>query len=55
MEDNLVSMTELRRNASEIVNRVHWTGEEIILTSKGKPMVKLIRYEEDEEGEKADK
>lgn len=49
-EANQVSMTEFRRNASEIVSRVFWTGAPVVLTSKGKPMVRLesMREESDE-------
>ena len=44
-----LSMTEFRRKASDIVARVYWTGEEVVLTSKGKPMVKLVSVRGEEE------
>ena len=51
MGSTRISMTEFRRKASEVVHQVHYTGEPVILTMKGRPMVRLVsvRDEDDED------
>lgn len=37
-----ISIGQIKRDISELVNRVAYTGERIILTSRGKPKAALI-------------
>jgi prevent-host-death family protein len=41
-----MSISQAKRNISELVNRVNYTGERIILTSRGKPKAVLISIED---------
>jgi prevent-host-death family protein len=55
MGNTRISMTEFRRKASEVVHQVHYTGEPVILTMKGRPMVRLVSVrDEDDEGSTSD-
>lgn len=40
--DTQVSIGQVKRDISELVNRVSYAGERIILTSRGKPKAALI-------------
>jgi len=39
-----VSIGQVKRDISELVNRVSYAGERIILTSRGKPKAALIKH-----------
>jgi prevent-host-death family protein len=41
-----VSIGQVKRDLSELVNRVNYAGERIILTSRGKPKAALISIED---------
>ncbi|NPV87620.1 MAG: type II toxin-antitoxin system Phd/YefM family antitoxin [Anaerolineae bacterium] len=41
-----VSIGQIKRDISELVNRVSYAGERIILTSRGKPKAALISMED---------
>jgi len=41
-----VSIGQVKRDISELVNRVSYAGERIILTSRGKPKAALISIED---------
>jgi len=41
-----VSIGQIKRDISELVNRVSYAGERIILTSRGKPKAALINMED---------
>ena len=41
-----VSIGQVKRDISELVNRVSYAGERIILTSRGKPKAALINIED---------
>ncbi len=41
-----VSIGQVKRDISELVNRVSYAGERIILTSRGKPKAVLINIED---------
>lgn len=43
---NQVSIGQVKRDISELVNRVAYAGERIILTSRGKPKAALISLED---------
>jgi len=43
---SLVSISQVKRNISELVNRVTYAGERIILTSRGKPKTVLVSMED---------
>jgi prevent-host-death family protein len=44
--DTTVSIVQLKRDISELINRVAYRGEHIVLTSRGKPKAVLIGLEE---------
>jgi len=44
--DTQVSIGQVKRDISELVNRVSYAGERIILTSRGKPKAALINIED---------
>ncbi len=44
--DATVSIGEVKRDISELVNRVAYGGERIVLTSRGKPKAVLINVED---------
>jgi prevent-host-death family protein len=46
MADKTVSIGEVKRDLSELVNRVAYGGERIVLTSRGKPKAALISMED---------
>lgn len=46
MIESTISLTELKQNLSEIVNRAAYGNERIILLSRGKPRAALISLEE---------
>jgi prevent-host-death family protein len=41
-----ISIGQVKRDISELVNRVSYAGERIILTSRGKPKAALINIED---------
>lgn len=43
-----ITVTELRLKATKIVHGVEETGEEVIVTRNGRPVVLIRRVEEDE-------
>ncbi len=43
---SIVPVTEFRIHALEAVRRVNRLGEEVVITSKGKPTAVLVPYEE---------
>ena len=43
---NTISIGQVKRDISELVNRVSYAGERIILTSRGKPKAVLISMED---------
>ena len=44
--DATVSIGEVKRDISELVNRVAFGGERIVLTSRGKPKAVLVNIED---------
>jgi prevent-host-death family protein len=44
-EYTAVPATELREHGSELMNRVAFGGEELVLTRRGKPLVALVSLE----------
>ncbi len=44
--DATVSIGEVKRDISELVNRVAYGGERIVLTSRGKPKAVLVSLED---------
>ncbi|MBN2388556.1 MAG: type II toxin-antitoxin system Phd/YefM family antitoxin [Anaerolineales bacterium] len=46
MNNTRVSIGQIKRDISELVNRVTYAGERIILTSRGKPKAVLINMED---------
>ncbi len=42
MSDNVLSITRARSELTELVNRVHYRDEQIVLTKNGKPVAALI-------------
>lgn len=46
MEDTAVSIGQVKRDISELVNRVAFAGERIVLTSRGKPKAALVSIED---------
>lgn len=44
--DAMVSVGEVKRDISELVNRVAYGGERIVLTSRGKPKAVLVSVED---------
>jgi len=46
MPESHVSIGQVKRDISELVNRVAYGGETIVLTSRGKPKAVLISMEE---------
>jgi prevent-host-death family protein len=49
-----VSIGQVKRDISDLVNRVAYKGERIILTSRGKPKAVLISVEDFEKLQQAD-
>lgn len=45
-DDREVSIGEVKRDISELVNRVAYAGERIVLTSRGKPKAALVSIED---------
>lgn len=45
IEYTTVPATELREHGSDIVNRVAYGGEELVLTRRGKPIAALVSLE----------
>jgi antitoxin (DNA-binding transcriptional repressor) of toxin-antitoxin stability system len=43
-----ISMTELKKNISEVANTVHFNKTEAIILRHGKPILKLVPYEKHE-------
>lgn len=41
-----VSIRDLNHGASAVINRVHETGEPVIITNHGKPWVKIVALEQ---------
>ena len=57
MQDAAVSIGEVKRDISELVNRVAYGHERIVLTSRGKPKAVLVSvedYQRLKEGEEGD-
>ena len=52
MTDDQVSIGQVKRDISELVNRVAFGGERIILTSRGKPKAALVSVQDYETLEK---
>jgi prevent-host-death family protein len=46
MDDAAVSIGQVKRDISELVNRVAFAGERIVLTSRGKPKAALVSIED---------
>lgn len=46
MSELLVSIGCVKRDISEIVNRVAYGGQRVVLTSRGKPKAALVSYED---------
>ena len=46
MAENVVSIGQVKRDISELVNRVAYAGDRIVLTSRGKPKAALISIED---------
>ena len=46
MSESRVSIGQVKRDISDLVNRVAYGGERIVLTSRGKPKAVLISVEE---------
>jgi prevent-host-death family protein len=46
MSENTVSIGQVKRDISELVNRVASGGERIVLTSRGKPKAALVSLED---------
>jgi prevent-host-death family protein len=49
MTDATVSIGQVKRDISELVNRVAFGGERIVLTSRGKPKAALVSVEDYEQ------
>jgi prevent-host-death family protein len=49
MPDATVSIGQVKRDISELVNRVAYGGERIVLTSRGKPKAVLVSVEDYEQ------
>ena len=47
--DTQISIGQIKRDISELVNRVTYAGERIILTSRGKPKAALISMDDYEQ------
>jgi prevent-host-death family protein len=45
-KESRVSIGEVKRDISELVNRVAYGGERVILTSRGKPKAALVSMED---------
>lgn len=46
MHDRQVAIGQVKRDISDLVNRVAYSGERIILTSRGKPKAVLVSLED---------
>ena len=46
MDDLQVSIGQIKRDISELINRVAYGGERIVLTSRGKPKAALVSIED---------
>lgn len=46
MPENYVSIGQVKRDISDLVNRVAYRGERIVLTSRGKPKAALVSIED---------
>jgi prevent-host-death family protein len=46
MNNTRVSIGQIKRDISELVNRVAYAGERIILTSRGKPKAALVSMQD---------
>ena len=53
MTDTRVSIGTVKRDISELVNRVAFGGERILLTSRGKPKAAIVSVEDYEQLERA--
>lgn len=53
MTETRVSIGQIKRDISELVNRVAYGGERILLTSRGKPKAALVSVEDYERLEQA--
>jgi prevent-host-death family protein len=49
MNNTRVSIGQIKRDISELVNRVTYAGERIILTSRGKPKAALVSMQDYEQ------
>jgi prevent-host-death family protein len=49
MTDSTISIGQVKRDISELVNRVAFGGERIVLTSRGKPKAALVSIEDYEQ------
>ncbi len=55
MSEAQISIGQMKREISELVNRVAFGGERIVLTSRGKPKAVLVSLEDYERIQAADK
>lgn len=46
MKDNRISTSRAKRDISELVNRVAYGGERILLTSRGRPKAAIVSLED---------
>jgi prevent-host-death family protein len=46
MSENYISIGQVKRDISDLVNRVAYRGERIVLTSRGKPKAALVSIED---------
>ena len=53
MKETQVSIGTVKRDISELVNRVAYGGERIVLTSRGKPKAAIVSVEDYEQLERA--
>lgn len=42
MNTTTISATELKNRVSEVINRVHFGDEEVVVTKHGKPFVRFV-------------
>lgn len=53
MAESFISIGRVKRDISELLNRVAYGGERIVLTSRGKPKAALVSMEDYEQLERA--
>jgi prevent-host-death family protein len=55
MKEAQIGIGQVKRDISELVNRVAFGGERVVLTSRGKPKAVLVSLEDYERIQKADR